>query len=226
MKIAVVYQGTFPPRKGASGADRRVENIALGLAFNSHDVCMLTPKRNRLEDRSDAKGFPVHYLGPKNYRTSLIGRYKFWRDVCIFARKEKLDWVLLYSALADSIAPAVFLKRNGIFVAAEFCDLRSCVFPGRGPRETFMRWLYRADETLLPKVTDLNIVISGFLAEHVTKHAPKTSTMLLPVIANTTEFATTCQGASRFRNKWKLVDKSIVAYVGGTLESRRCQVSN
>ncbi len=126
--------------------------------------------------------------------------------------------------LADSVhAPVPQEERN--FRCSRILRSPFLVFPGREP-EKLHEMVVSQDETLLPKVTDLNIVISGLLTEHVTKHAPKTPTMLLPVIANTTEFATNCQGAARFRNKWKLTDKSIVAYVGGTLESRRCQVSN
>ncbi len=215
MKIAVVYQGNYPPAKGASGADRRVGNITRGLASAGVDVCMLTPRRGRTEDRVEADGFPVYYFGTNTSQSALRNRLAFWLQVCRFAQAEKIDWLLLYSTLADSILPALYLRARGIHIAAEFCDLRSAGFTPSNGKETLIRFALRLDEYFVPKMTDLNIVISNYLKQLVLQKAPATPVLQLPILVDTDKFVPDPVGATTFRNKWQLGDRPLIVYIGG-----------
>lgn len=216
MNIGIVYLSTYPPLKGASGADRRVRNIARGLAHEGHQVHMLVPLRQAKQlSTSNTEGYSIHYFGDNtSWYKHFSGRIRFWQEVCSFALSHKLSWLLLYSNTADSIIPAIYLKKAGINIAAEFCDLRSSGYNTNNPREFIRHFLFKADEFLLPKVTNLNIVISSYLSRHLHSVAPRVPTMQLPILVDTDQFIPNELSAKQFRQHYNLNDSPVVAYVG------------
>lgn len=212
MKIGVVYQGKFPPEKGASGSDRRVRDITRGLA-QGNMVHMLVPRWNKSsKENQDADDFEINYLGGTDSKSnSIMSRISFWKAVRMFVKKNELDSILFYNTSFESIPTAYQLKNRGYKVAYEICDLPSSNIKG------FKKHLVELGENYLPKVTNLNIAISKFLEDKVLESAPNTQSLRIPILVDSDTFQFDESKAKRFRAKYNIIeDEIVIAYAGGT----------
>jgi len=213
MKINVIYQGVFPPKKGASGADRRVRSIVRGIAQDSNSVEMLIPaNRNPSKENKDKDEYSIHYLGTSMFKNFLfIGKIAYWFSVLKYVITNKVDLVLFYGTSMEGIPIAYLLRLIGTKVVYELCDLPSSSLKGFG------KFRNELAENVLPKCTNLNIVISDFLETHVKKMAPKTPTLKIPILVDSDLFITNANDAESIRVKYNIKkDDILLAYAGGT----------
>jgi hypothetical protein len=63
MKIAIAYTQIYPAVGGASGADRRLRDIARRLSQNSNEVLMYGPEwLNRNQEKRDKDSYTITYV--------------------------------------------------------------------------------------------------------------------------------------------------------------------
>jgi len=217
MNIGVVYMGEFPPQRGASGAARRVRDIARGLAAQGHTVHMLVPRRHQAGALViHVDNLTIHYSDcSADRKMNLMERGRFWRHVCDVSVVQGFAWLLFYDTLIDSLGPALWLKQAGFRLAAEFCDLRSSVASLNKPKELMRSALIEIGNRLLPKTTNLNIVISDYLRERVMREAPHVPILQIPILVDPGLFSPSEEAGSSFRTKWRLENMLIIAYIGG-----------
>ena len=212
MKLGIVYQGTYPPSVGASGADRRVRDLARGIAAAGCDVTMYVPTTRR--PRADTAGgdHNVEYLGEVN--ETITGRLSYWRALVNEVRQCKVDFILLYNTSAESILYVNRLKSSGAKVLYEICDLHSSF------TLSLRNLIVGLAERILPRQADGIIVISQFLETFVSQQAPSTPRITVPILVDGDLFA---KGYSE--NRANLTDSPtllgihendiLITYVGG-----------
>ena len=219
LKVGIIYLGIFPPNKGASGADRRVREIARGIQVQPDvELEMLVPRRSGDPDILEYEGFTIRYLGSasRSFMGKYLSRLRFWRDVLAHNKNAGLNWVLLYSVRIDALLPARLLRRSGTKLSAEFCDLRSVGSSQSAFKDFRETQLSKLDEIFIPRVTDLNIVISRYLGEHVKRQAPKTDAIRLPILVDEGLFNLVKQAKKIMNEKYALQENAFLAvYVGG-----------
>lgn len=210
MNIAVIYQGKFPPEKGASGSDRRVRDITRGLA-QDNNVFMLVPFWNRsTKINEDQSEFIIHYLGSEKWNR-LSSRMSFWKSIKEFGTDNSIDTFLFYNTTFDGIPTARYLKKRGFKVLYEICDLPSSNIKG------LKRNLNELSEKYMPKSTNLNIVISEYLEEKVKEVAPSTPALRIPILVDSDTFRYQENMALDFRSKYGIGEVDVlIAYAGGT----------
>jgi glycosyltransferase involved in cell wall biosynthesis len=212
LKLAVTYIGIFPPLKGFSGGDRRVRDIVRGLAYPDNEVYMLIPNyRNPHKENVDTD-FKILYLGSERFKnTPLLNRFFYWQKVIQFSKKNALDALLFYGPSLESYVPARLIKWTKTKVIMEMCDMQS------SNTNVLLKRIYeKLGERLMPKATDLNVVISKFLFDFVHAAAPKTPIETIPILADTDMFQPDATKRAAYRQKNSISDEQIViTYVGG-----------
>lgn len=207
MKIAVIYMGIFPEIKWATGGGRRVKDLTKGIKLAGNETTIIVPMWNKpdgvLIENNDIN---VVYLGRKK-SGFLWSRFVFWYQAIKYIKSQKIDAILFYNTLIDSILPALILRINKCFVIAEFCDLMSSQISNNG-LQLLKKWIYQIHEYLLPKLTNLNIVISDYLYERVKHFAPNTPIIKIPILVNFETF-------SRMNHQNNTADSAkTIAYIG------------
>ncbi len=207
MKIAVIYMGVFPEIKWATGGGRRVKDLTKGLQLAGNETTMIVPIWNKPDDLSvENNDINVVYFG--RFRNgSFWSRIAFWFQAIQYIKSQKIDAVLFYNTLIDSVLPAFILRMNKCFVIAEFCDLMSSQISNNGS-QLLKKWVYQLHEYLLPKLTNLNIVISDYLYERVKHYAPHTSIIKIPILVDFETFS----HVSRQKNNDNLI--KTITYIG------------
>jgi glycosyltransferase involved in cell wall biosynthesis len=212
LKLAVTYMGTFPPLKGFSGGDRRVRDIIRGMAYPDNQVYMLIPNyRNSYKETLDTD-FEILYLGSELCKNiPLINRFFYWLAVIRFSKETLLDAVLFYGPALESYIPARLIKLTKTKVLMEMCDLQSYT-----THFSFQSMYEKLGERWMPRATDLNIVISKFLAEFVHETAPKIPLETIPILSDTDIFQPNALKRAEYRQKQGVLDEQIlITYVGG-----------
>ena len=199
--------GIFPEINGATGGGRRVRDLTKGFILAGNEVEMIVPiwkKPNTIsEEKIDLK---IVYLGSVS-GGSVWTRIMFWHQIIQYVKLRNIEVILFYNTLIDSVLPACILRKNKRFVIAEFCDLMSSQISKQG-FQILKKWVYRLNEWLLPKITNLNIVISDFLYQRVAKFAPNTPIMKVPVLVDFEVFSPSNQLKNEFKNT------KIITYIG------------
>jgi glycosyltransferase involved in cell wall biosynthesis len=212
MKIAIAYTQMYPPIGGASGADRRVRDIARGLNQDNNDILMYVPEwLNSTKENIDKDRYTITYINSFFNKVPILNRLFFWYKLAQYAQRDKVDAVVFYTPTIDSAIAALQLKRKGIIRAMEFCDLISANYPS-----SFRGFIMRLGENQLPKVNQTVFVISSFLKDLVNKNAPNVPTVILPVLVDPKLFNPSTTKREAFRTKYGIAEDDIViAYVGG-----------
>lgn len=220
MKIAVTYTGLFPPLKGASGGDRRVRDLTLGLCQDGNEVTMYVPIwQDKGQENNDKAAYTIHYIGSNNLgKIPFINRFSFWLSLVKHTKLAKIEAVLFYGPLIDTLLATFLLRREKTFLALETCDLQSST-----NKDTFFQtillWLYRKGEECVPKTVHLNIIISKHLDDFVKKHAPNVPTLTIPILVDNETFKPSEEKRNQFRKDNNIAANEIViAYVGGMWE--------
>lgn len=222
MKIACVYKAVYPPVSGGSGADRRVRDMMRGLVHAGHEVNMFVPKRDAGETTLNIDDMQVRYIGDSanGQHSTMKTRKSYWNALKAAVLNEGFDCLILYSVQIDGYFPARYLRKKGVKIAAEFCDLRSSGFETNSLRQRLRQFILRLDEALIPRVTDLNIVISQYLEKHCTDRAPNTPVIRMPVLVDSGLFKTSKAAANKVSAAWDIPDDAVVfSYVGGLWKS-------
>jgi glycosyltransferase involved in cell wall biosynthesis len=212
MKIAIAYTQIYPAVGGASGADRRVRDIARGLSQNSNEVLMYVPEwLNRNQENRDKDSYTITYINTIFNRIPFLKRLFFWYKLAQYAQRDKVDAVIFYTPTIDSAIAAIQLKRKGIISTMEFCDLISANYPS-----SLRGFIMRLGENQLPKLNQTVFVISSFLEKLVQKNAPTVPTVILPVLVDPDLFKPSTAKREAFRTKYGISENEVViAYVGG-----------
>jgi glycosyltransferase involved in cell wall biosynthesis len=216
MKIALLIFSDFPE---GSGPARRLHMIGKGFARLGHEVHVVVPQRfdtgplneefdgldvhwGALTDRS-AWSKPSSRLAARRASLRLVNRLT----------KEGLDWLLLSNPGLDGIPFLLAARRSGARVMATYDDLRH--MPQQPSLEDRIRlqWL-RAADSLIPRLTQLNIAQSSYLADRVRSIAPRTQVCVLPPLVDLDLFRPLPTEASEFRIKWGLAGTTVISYLG------------
>ena len=207
MKIAVIYMGIFPEIKGATGGGRRVKDLTKGLNLAGNKTVMIVPIWNQPEGILTVENeINVVYLG--RLKSNFIwSRITFWYQVIRYIKAQNINAILFYNTLIDSILPAFILQNSNCIIIAEFCDLMSSQISNKGS-QLFRKWAYQINEYSLPKLTNLNIVISDYLYKRVHKFAPNTPIIKIPILVDFETFTQTNL------NKNINTSSKIIAYIG------------
>lgn len=212
MKIGIAYTQIYPPAGGASGADRRVRDIARGLSQDGNEVVMYVPQwLNRNQKNKDKASYTISYVSTTFNNIPLLNRLFFWYRLAQYAKKDNIDAVVFYTPTIDSVVAAIQLKRKGIITTMEFCDLISSNYPNN-----LRGFLMRLGENHLPKFHQTVFVISGFLEDLVNRNAPTVPTVILPILVDPELFKPSEVKRNEFRQKYSILENEIlIAYVGG-----------
>jgi glycosyltransferase involved in cell wall biosynthesis len=208
-KLSIVYMSPFPPVLGASGADRRVKDLAVSLSLNGQNVELIVPAwSNTFETNVNSKYFEIIYLGPSK-RNGLITRIIFFIMLSYHVMKDRPNYIFFYMAPLDSI-PFIFLfKLFNVKTILEMSDLNSVSYKG------IMYWKYRLPELLVPKLTHLNIGISSVILEHYDRVNPRGKKLLLPILADTESFDLANINRCNVRNELDISkDEVVILYAG------------
>ena len=219
MRIAIVYFAEFPPKVGATGGDRRVRDIAIGLAAQPGvEVTMLAARREPRQDRVSLGAFDAVFLGgtSRSVFGRIASRLSYWRDFLRLNKQARFDWIIFYSVNLDALLPAILAAGSGTKVAAEFCDLVSVGHMAFTVRTWLSSRWHALGERLLPKVTSLNIVISRGFVTHVRRQAPATPVVKVPVLVDGTIFKPVENPRARAKTQFTIPEEAtLIAYVGG-----------
>jgi glycosyltransferase involved in cell wall biosynthesis len=212
MKSAVIYLGVFPPVKGASGGDRRVRDITIGISNHSIKTTMIVPKwQDKGIRNQDSKYFDIKYVGSIFNRVPVLNRLFFWINATLFLWKEKYNISLMYYTTIDSLPFILILRLLGIKIGFEISDLNAPELTG------LIRWHALLIENFIPKFTNLNVGISDFICSHFKRVAPNVKTIKIPILADPETFVFSEASRKDYRSKKGLSDDDIlVVYAGGT----------
>ncbi len=217
MKIAFVTFTNFP--EGEASA-RRVHMMGKGLALIGHKVHVIVPQRFQPGPLfQEVDGLQVHWgnvVTPTTGSTlgaRLAARRAAVRLVGQLAA-DGLDWLVLYNLGLEGIPLLLAARRYGAQVAAEYCDLRAR--PQLQTMEARPRYLWlRTADMIIPRLTQLNIVISTFLERLLRSLAARTPILVVPPLVDTGLFQNQPARAKTFRTSWQLGNVLVVSYLGG-----------
>jgi glycosyltransferase involved in cell wall biosynthesis len=203
--------------KGASGADRRVRDLTRGIAQNDNIVCLIVPIwRNSSKPNMDVKDFEVVYLGWRILGSNIIARLFFWVHLLIFGVSKKMDAIILYSPLTDSLPFIPILRLLGIKVILEICDLMSNPSGPVSVARKFKGYYVKVGEFFVPKFVNGCITISDFLVKKIQQLSSNKPILKIPILTDTLAFKLGEKRSISFRQNYK-IDKEelIVTYIGG-----------
>ena len=212
-ELAAVYQGAYPPRI-FGGGDRRIRDLLKALATHCGRAVMLSAAGpDGMPPNADAGIFEVEYLGRAGGgQRSAIRRLRFWWSVFQYVRRHRVRIVMLYNTTLESAAVARCLKALGVVVLYEICDLMS-----EGSNSAILRMLTKQGESLLPRCSSLNIVISDYLARHVRAVAPRVPVVQVPILVDADTFHACPERGAGFRAAHGIpAEAPLLAYAGGT----------
>lgn len=220
MRLAIVAMADFD--KGGATV-QRVQTLARGLAWLSHDVQVVVPQRFRPGPKTQTiDGVTFHWAAEtteaawNTTRERLRARKETVGTVRRMA-KEGLDWLVLYNLGLEAVALIVVAHRHGAKVAAEYCDTR--VRPERLGVTELIRflWLSLAD-AIVPRRVDFNIAISRYLLASLQQKAPSTPAAIVPPLVDCDRFQPRPDQANQFRERWGITEAPIIAYCGSYWE--------
>lgn len=213
MKIATTYTGIFPPIKGYSGGDRRIRDLVRGMAQDNNDAFMLVPNFQNPNKENLDSDFKIKYIGSERWKhTPILNRIFYWREVVRFVKSNGLDVILFYGPFLESVLPSWILKKTKTKVLMEVCDLHSTYSNRVG---LLKRYYVIIGEKLMPKVTDINIVISKYIHDFVIKYAPQIPILTIPILVDSDNFKADDSKGKIFRKKY-LIDTNdvVITYIG------------
>ncbi len=204
-KIIVFYQGGYYSN-GASAADRRVRDLVRGLYYAGGYVELHLPvwkKGQKDIPNSDAKEYKIVYLGKRNNKGKILKRIDYWYRFINYCKLRNVQTILFYGATPDLIIPSLLLKKVYKKVTmAEFCDSHSLSKHALMKKKSII-----LGEKILPKCTNINVVISDYLNNQTKRYAPNTPSIKIPILVDSDSFII---------NSTKLNEQSFnIAYVGG-----------
>ena len=192
-----------------SAGVRRVRDICRGLASTGGEVTIIVPNHFGQTQDSD-EDFNVRSVGLYQQKPSYRSRWQFWTGVVNTVRELGADFTLFYDTSIDSIRAMRQLKQRGFRVGFELCDFHSTyqVSP-------IKKAAYSLSERLLPRQSDLTIVITHHISNWVSSVAPGTRQLLIPGLCDTKTFVRSDSAASQFRRDHKISPETVlVSYAG------------
>lgn len=213
MRIAVLFQGVFPSPSGLGGGQRRMRDMSKSLSLHCEELFILVPDWNNTPiENPDKEFFNVNIIdGGKLNGVRFLNRLGYVNGVEDFIKKNKIDTVLFYNNSAETYFLKKKLKKQGLTILYEQCDLPSS--SNNGLRKKYLELA----EKYLPRHSDLNIGISKFLIDELTKHAPLTPTVTVPVLVDREVFFVDKTLAKQTRDKYGIKhDDVLICYAGGT----------
>ncbi len=207
-RSAVVFQGRFPEKILTNAGARRAYNLARGLVAAGVDATFVSP--DHFGTNEERAGLPAIRLGTPLPRPTVRSRRGFWKALEGYAVRENCGSVLFYNTTIDSIFTMRRLRRKGITVAYEMCDLVSTLCNGV-MRKQFNKFA----ETLLPRQSSLNLTISSGIEHHFRRVAPKVPAFIIPGLFDCDQFRVDLDAAEKFRIKYSIAsDVPLFAYCG------------
>jgi glycosyltransferase involved in cell wall biosynthesis len=210
IKIAIIYDSSFPDLNCKSANDRRVFNIRLSLLQEGIKSDILIPSwRSKIEYLSCVdNNIGIKIIG-KKYKFSLLNRFFYYYLCYKEIKKHGYKSVLFYNSIWDSSLLIIALRILGIKVGLEICDKHSeNLVTKNGLINRIKRLLViLPTEKILHKLTDFNIVINKSLYNIVFKKKP---CLILPILVDNEYFKFDFIAASNFRNKYEINENEII----------------
>jgi glycosyltransferase involved in cell wall biosynthesis len=175
---------------------------------------MLNPATaHGMPPNADAGIFGIEYLGASGGgRRSPLRRLRFWWSVLRYVQRHDVRIVMFYNTTPESAALARWLRATGVVVLYEICDLMS-----EGSNSAILRMLTRQGESMLPRCSSLNIVISDYLARQVSAAAPRVPVVQVPILVDVDTFHARPERGAVFRETHGIpAGAPLIAYAGGT----------
>ncbi|MDC0613353.1 glycosyltransferase family 4 protein [Akkermansiaceae bacterium] len=213
MRIAVLFQGVFPSPSGLGGGQRRMRDLSKSLSLQCEELIILVPEwNNKSIENPDKEFFKVVILeGGRSKGIPFLNRLNYAKRAELFIKKNKIDTVLFYNNSAEIFFLKKKLKKKGLTILYEQCDLPSS--SNSGLRKIYLELA----EKYLPLHSDLNIGISNFLIKELTKNAPEIPTVKIPVLVDREVFFSDEVLAQQTRQKYGIKeDDVLIGYAGGT----------
>jgi glycosyltransferase involved in cell wall biosynthesis len=194
--------------------------IATGLHSCGHDVRLFIPQRfepGPLEE--DYEGIKVVWgteAHGKNWNSLpelLRARVSLFKKVTR-AAKEGMHWVICSNIGSEGVPLLISLRRQGVRVAAEYCDMR--LRPKRMTGKAGLRYAWQScADAVVPRFSQLNVPISTYLDRWLKNKAPETPTIILPPLVDSDRFQSLPERARSFRDQWQIPpEKTLVSYLG------------
>lgn len=202
----IIYQGRIPSPT-PSAAERRVQDLASGLAQFGHSVTIIAPKHYNDREHSFLPGnIEAQFLGISSARPSLRSRMAFWSALRAKINSDAPQCSIFYNTTLDSL----LAFRTKSPCAYELCDLNSV--SNHAPPRKVMFWI---TERMLPRFSKLNVAISSGIESHLKRWAPKTPVVRIPGLADQQLFKSHSLGA-KFRADRKLPKGLVIVGYSGT----------
>lgn len=216
MRIALIaHLSDFP---GPYSSSRRVEMLAQGLVERGHPVSVVIPRK--LTDGSmeiHYKGIEVCWQyagkGVNLQKARLMSRWRTWLWVMGMLRQNCLDWIWLYNLGLEGLPIALSARFSRCKIATVCGDVR--FHPAHPIFEDRVRlaWIELAD-SLLPKLSQLNIVDTHFLERRAQRFAPRVPTLVIPSLVDPNVFHHEDNVAQVYRMQWGLEGFTVIGYFG------------
>ena len=209
-RIGILFLGAFPERGGNRGSSRRVYDLAYGLADAGADVKVICPVHNSHGTLDPTSPFDVLYCGVENAK-KWQARRGFWKDSVNTIITSHFDAVILYSPQIDCLPVVRRLKKQGVFVAYEQCDMLSVT-----DCEWWKRIYFSCGEWILPRMANLNIPISTGIEKRMTRIANKVPCHLIPGLVDPKDFVTADALKIQTKAKYLGTDHGVLLTYAGT----------
>jgi len=216
MRITLLVFSDFPD---GAAMGRRAHFLSKGFAELGHEVHVVVAQRFKegpLYEEFD--GLKVHWGMRTTQKTfhnmgeRLRARWAAYRIVRQLFKKE-MDWFILIFPDIDRLPYLLLAKRQGVKVISTYEDHRFLPLNSSlKDRLLLLRW--NLSDKIIPRLTDLNLVISKFLQNYFYKVSPRTPIFISPPIVDTQLFCHQPQKTENFRSKWKLAEDIVISYFG------------
>jgi glycosyltransferase involved in cell wall biosynthesis len=216
LKIAVLLFSNFPD---GSAMGRRTHFLCKGLAEHGNEVHVVVAQRFNdgpmYEEIDGIKVYWSTHTTPSTFHDLSERLRNRWSTYRILKRLfcKGIDWLILIYPELDRLPHLLLAKKFGVKIISTYDDHRNLsINPSIRNRLLVLRG--QIADKLIPRMTNLNLVISALLEAQIRRVAPNTPILKFPPIVDTNLFNKNKKLAKIFRTDFGLGDHVIIAYLG------------
>lgn len=212
MRVAIIYDAKKISTTLQSANDRRVYNMAKAVNQFAEITYILHPKWRSNNENTVNYLFHSKEIGNLNLLFNILKRFSFYYQSYKEIVTNKIDIVILYNPIWDSIILMILLRLKKIKFGLEICDLHSgSKTTKNGLKNLIVRALIiLPTEKILPRLTNFNIVISETLRKLIKSKCVNKPILKLPILVDTDYFSEKINGAKLFRSMNEISNDTIV----------------
>ena len=201
---------------------QRILMLSTGLVSRGHEVQVIVPYRfvpGPLAEELD--GVKVHWGASvqrpvaNSWLAKLRKRYLLVKVARQLAQ-QGLDWIILYGLGMDGLPFLPLARRYGVSLASDICDQPSFSDAKVTITDLFLIISWKFGHWLVTPKLQLNIAISRYLKNILTRVAPEVPVVIIPAPVDTRKYKTHRRAAQKFREKIGLGNSIVLGYFGST----------